>query len=98
MVVLIFFLLSAAGSVVYAAVSQGVNGIADIWKPLLFCLCGFIGLVVLYLLVAAVFSLFMERQPEPYAIGPTTGMAIFEGLETKARSYFLRIASMNRGS
>ena len=61
MVLLIFFLLSAAGSVVYAAVSQGVNGIADIWKPLLFCLCGFIGLVVLYLLVAAVFSLLIDR-------------------------------------
>ena len=61
MVLLIFFLLSAAGSVVYAVLSQNVNGIADVWKPLLLCLCAFFGLFVLYLLITAVFSLFINR-------------------------------------
>ena len=98
MVLFVFFIISAAASVVYAILSAGVNGPADIWKPLLLCLGGVIGLVLVYLLIAAVVSLFMMRQPAPYAICPITGIAIFDGLETKATSYFHRFASMNMGS
>lgn len=61
MVSLIFFLISAAASVAYALLSAGVNGLADVWKPLVFCLCCFIGLIVVYLLIAAIVSLFIDR-------------------------------------
>ncbi|MBR0351590.1 MAG: 1-acyl-sn-glycerol-3-phosphate acyltransferase [Oscillospiraceae bacterium] len=61
MVLLIFFIISAAASVLYAVLSDGVSGIADIWKPLLLCLGGVVGLVIVYLLIAAVVSLFIDR-------------------------------------
>lgn len=61
MVVLIFFLISAAGSVVYALFSGAVTGIADIWKPLLLCLGGTLGMFVLFMLCAAVVSLFIDK-------------------------------------
>ncbi len=60
MVLLIFFIVSAAASVLYAILSSGVTGVADIWKPVVFCICGVIGLVVLYLLIAAIVSLFID--------------------------------------
>jgi 1-acyl-sn-glycerol-3-phosphate acyltransferase len=61
MVLLFFFIISAAASVAFALLSAGVNGFADIWKPIVFCLCCFIGLVVVYLLIAAIVSLFIDK-------------------------------------
>ena len=61
MVLLVFFVISAAVSLLFTILSQSVAGVADIWKPLLLCLCCFIGLVVLYLLIAAVVSLLIDR-------------------------------------
>ena len=61
MVILIFLVASSAASILFALLSRSVSGITDIWKPLLFCLCCFIGLIVLYLLLAAVVSLFIDK-------------------------------------
>ena len=61
MVLLIFFIISAAASVAFALLSAGVNGFADIWKPIVFCFCCFLGLVVVYLLIAAIVSLFIDK-------------------------------------
>ena len=60
MVLLIFFIVSAAASVLYAVLSSGVTAPADFWKPAVFCICGLLGLVVLYLLIAAIVSLFID--------------------------------------
>ena len=61
MVIFIFFLIAAAATVIWTLLTGCVSGIGDIWKPLLFCLCSFIAVFLLFLFSAGIVSLFIDR-------------------------------------